>query len=430
MEVAETAFVVRGLGYFRGIEDLENVPVRVRTTGTPVLLRDIATVSLGPELRRGVLELNGEGEAVGGIVVMRLGENALSTIQRIKERLKELQAGLPEGVEVVPVYDRSTLIENAIDTLKRKLTEEMIVVALVCLVFLLHMRSAFVALFTLPVGILMSFIVMHWMGLNANIMSLGGIAIAVGVMVDASVVMVENAHRHLRRSRESGEQVPHDVIMLRAATEVVPALFFSLLIITLSFLPIFALQAQEGRLFRPLAYTKTFAMAAAAILAITVIPVLMTVFIRGRIRPETSNPINRFFLWIYRPFLEICLHFPKTVILVAVMVLGGGPGVQVICPAHTFFATAGSIARLGAVPVFVDIDPVTYNMDPHRVRTVAQRCTRLRAIMPVHLFGQSADMEAFVGLGEEFGVPIIEDAAQALGSRDRQGHTLRRSRRQ
>ena len=320
VEMAETEFMVRGLGYFRGIEDLENVPVRVSTTGTPVLLRDIATVSLGPELRRGVLELNGEGEAVGGIVVMRLGENALSTIERIKERLKELQAGLPEGVEVVPVYDRSTLIENAIDTLKRKLTEEMIVVALVCLVFLLHMRSAFVALFTLPMGILMSFIVMHWMGLNANIMSLGGIAIAVGVMVDASVVMVENAHRHLRRSREQGEQVSRDVIMLRAAKEVGPALFFSLLIITLSFLPIFALQAQEGRLFRPLAYTKTFAMAAAAILAITVIPVLMTVFIRGRIRPETSNPVNRFFLWIYRPFLEICLHFPKTVILVAVLV--------------------------------------------------------------------------------------------------------------
>ncbi len=320
VEMAETEFMVRGLGYFRGIEDLESVPVRVSTTGTPVLVRDIATVSLGPELRRGVLELNGEGEAVGGIVVMRLGENALRTIERIKERLKELQAGLPEGVEVVPVYDRSTLIENAIDTLKTKLTEEMIVVALVCLVFLLHVRSAFVALFTLPVGILMSFIVMDWMGLNANIMSLGGIAIAVGVMVDASVVMVENAHRHLRRSREQGEQVSRDVIMLRAAKEVGPALFFSLLIITLSFLPIFALQAQEGRLFRPLAYTKTFAMAAASILAITVIPVLMTVFIRGRIRPETSNPVNRFFLWIYRPFLEICLHFPRTVILVAVLV--------------------------------------------------------------------------------------------------------------
>ncbi len=320
VEMAETEFMVRGLGYFKNLEDVENVPVGVSATGTPVLIKDIAEVGLGPELRRGLVELNGEGEVVGGIVVMRLGENALTTIARIKNKLEQLKAGLPDGVEIVPVYDRSTLIERAIDVLQRKLTEELIVVALVCMVFLLHFRSAFVAIVTLPVGILMSFLVMYWLGINANIMSLGGIAIAIGVMVDASVVMVENAHKHLERARESGESIDRDAVIIRAAKEVGPALFFSLLIITLSFLPVFTLQAQEGRLFRPLAYTKTFAMAAAAILAITFIPVLMALLIRGRIRPENKNPISRFFIWAYRPFIHFVLRFPKTVILAALLV--------------------------------------------------------------------------------------------------------------
>ncbi len=320
VEMAETEFMVRGLGYFEDLEDIENVPVGVSATGTPVLIRDIAVVSLGPELRRGLVELDGEGEVVGGIVVMRLGENALATIARIKDKLDELKAGLPEGVEIVPVYDRSTLIEKAISVLKKKLTAELLVVALVCIVFLLHFRSAFVAVFTLPVGILMSFLVMYFLDINANIMSLGGIAIAIGVMVDASVVMVENAHKHLERAREDGKPFDHDTVIIAAAKEVGPALFYSLVIITLSFLPVFTLQAQEGRLFRPLAFTKTFAMGSAAILAITIIPVLMALLVRGKIRPENKNPISRFFIWAYRPFIHFVLRFPKTVILAAVLV--------------------------------------------------------------------------------------------------------------
>ena len=320
VEMAETEFMVRGLGYFKNLLDVEHVPVGVDPQGTPILIKDVATVSLGPELRRGLVELNGEGEVVGGIIVMRLGENALATIHRVKEKLAELRSGLPEGVEIVPVYDRSSLILRAIDTLKRKLTEEMLVVALVCALFLLHARSAFVAIFTLPVGILVSFAVMYAMGMNANIMSLGGIAIAIGVMVDASVVMVENAHKHLERI-PPGQTVDRDRIMGDAAKEVGPALFFSLLIITLSFLPVFTLQAQEGRLFSPLAYTKTFAMAAASVLAITTIPVLMCFFVRGKIRHENANPISRFFIWLYHPFIHFVLRFPKTVILVAVLVM-------------------------------------------------------------------------------------------------------------
>jgi Cu(I)/Ag(I) efflux system membrane protein CusA/SilA len=320
IEMAETEFMVRGLGYFEQLADVENVPVGVSATGTPVLIKDIAEVGLGPELRRGLVELNGEGEVVGGIVVMRLGENALTTIARVKDKLDELKAGLPEGVEIVTVYDRSTLIEKAISVLQRKLTEELLVVALVCIIFLLHFRSAFVAVFSLPVGILVSFLVMYFLGINANIMSLGGIAIAIGVMVDASVVMVENAHKHLERARADGKPVDRDAVIITAAKEVGPALFYSLVIITLSFLPVFALQAQEGRLFRPLAYTKTFAMAAAAILAITVIPVLMALLVRGSIRPEHKNPISRFFIWAYHPFIHFVLRFPKTVILAAILV--------------------------------------------------------------------------------------------------------------
>jgi Cu(I)/Ag(I) efflux system membrane protein CusA/SilA len=320
VEMSETEFMVRGLGYFKNLADVENVPVSVSATGTPVLIKDVAEVSLGPELRRGLVELNGEGEVVGGIVIMRLGENALKTIARVKEKIDQLKSGLPEGVEIVPVYDRSTLITRAVSVLKRKLTEEMIVVALVCAIFLLHFRSAFVAIFTLPVGILVSFLVMYFLEINANIMSLGGIAIAIGVMVDASVVMVENAHKHLEKARSSGEPFDHDAVIIQAAKEVGPALFYSLLIITLSFLPVFTLQAQEGRLFRPLAFTKTFAMAAAAILAITIIPVLMSMLVRGRIRPEERNPLSRLFIWAYQPFIHFVLRFRKTVILLAAAV--------------------------------------------------------------------------------------------------------------
>ncbi len=320
LEMAETEFMIRGLGYFRSVEDVKNVPVAVSATGTPVLIKDIAEVGLGPELRRGLVELDGEGEVVGGIVVMRLGENAMATIDRVKAKLRELESGLPSGVEIVSVYDRSTLIGNAIDVLKRKISEEMLVVAIICVLFLLHIRSAFVAIVTLPLGILVSFVVMYSLGINANIMSLGGIAIAIGVMVDASVVMVENAHKHLERARASGRPFSHDRVIVEAATEVGPALFYSLVIITLSFLPVFTLQAQEGRLFRPLALTKTFAMAAAAVLAISVIPVLMTFFVRGRIRSEKRNPLSRILIWAYGPFIQFVLRFPKTVILVAVMI--------------------------------------------------------------------------------------------------------------
>ncbi len=323
IEMSEVEYMVRGLGYIKSKEDLDKVPVAVSSSGTPVLLRDVADVSLGPELRRGLVDLNGEGEVAGGIIVMRLGENALATIDRVKEKLEAIKSGLPEGVKIVPVYDRSTLILSAIDTLKRKLTEEMIVVALVCIVFLLHFRSAFVSIFTLPTGILVSFIIMYLLDINANIMSLGGIAIAIGVMVDASVVMVENAHKHLERAQK-GEGPPksHDEIMIEAAKEVGPALFFSLVIITLSFLPVFTLQAQEGRLFRSLAFTKTFAMAGSAVLAITIIPVLMTFFVRGKIPTEQKNPLSRFFIWAYHPLIEFVLRFPKTVILIAVLTTG------------------------------------------------------------------------------------------------------------
>ncbi|VFQ44058.1 efflux RND transporter permease subunit [Desulfoluna butyratoxydans] len=279
VEMAETEFMVRGLGYLSSVEDLEKISLGVDEKGTPILLKHVARVKIGPELRRGVLEWNGEGEVVGGIVVMRYGENALATIERVKTRLKELEAGLPEGVTIEMGYDRSGLIERAVSTLRVKLVEEMSVVALICVIFLLHFRSAFVAIFTLPVGILISFTVMYALGINANIMSLGGIAIAIGVMVDASVVLVENAHKHMERS---GGTRSHRQIIIDASREVGPALFYSLLIITVSFLPVFTLEEQSGRMFRPLAYTKTFAMAASSVLAVTVIPVLMTFFIREK----------------------------------------------------------------------------------------------------------------------------------------------------
>jgi Cu(I)/Ag(I) efflux system membrane protein CusA/SilA len=284
VEMSETEYMVRGLGYIKSVRDIEEIPLGVDKTGTPILVRDVANVHLGPELRRGLTELDGQGEVVGGIVVMRYGENALATIQRVKEKLKSLKAGLPPGVEIVPVYDRSGLIERAVHTLNQKLVEESIVVALVCMLFLLHFRSAFVAIFTLPLGILMAFIVMRFQGLNANIMSLGGIAIAIGAMIDAAIVMIENAHKHLERHGETGS---HWDIIATSAKQVGPALFFSLLIITFSFLPIFTLQAQEGRLFRPLAFTKTYSMAAAALLSVTIVPVMMGYFIRTTLLPRT-----------------------------------------------------------------------------------------------------------------------------------------------
>ena len=318
VEMAETEFMVRGRGYLESIEDLEQVAVGTDGRGTPVLLRDIANIHAGPELRRGLTDLNGEGEVAAGVVVMRYGENALEVIHNVKARLQELQAGLPAGVEVVEVYDRSGLIERAVENLLRKLLEEIAIVALVCLLFLFHVRSALVAVLTLPLGILVSFIIMYHQGLNANIMSLGGIAIAIGAMVDAAVVMVENAHKHLER--HAGRK-PRAEILIDAAVEVGPPLFFSLLIITVSFLPVFSLQAQEGRLFSPLAFTKTYAMAGAALLAITVIPLFMVWFIRGRVVAERRSPLNRLLLWAYAPVIGLALRHKSLVILAAAAVL-------------------------------------------------------------------------------------------------------------
>ena len=318
VEMSETEFMVRGLGYIKSIEDIKNIPLGVDANGTPILIKNVADVHLGPELRRGLADWNGEGETVGGVIVMRFGENALKTIHAVKEKLKELKKGLPEGVTVKTAYDRSSLIERAIDNLKDKLLEESIVVALVTIIFLLHFRSAFVAIFTLPMGILMAFLVMYFQGLNANIMSLSGIAIAIGAMVDAAIVMIENAHKHIERD---GGKKEHWRIIIDSSKEVGPALFYSLLIITLSFLPVFTLQAQEGRLFKPLAFTKTYAMAASALLAITVVPVLMGYFIRGKIMPETKNPINRFLIFLYRPIIHLVLRFKWTTIIIALLIL-------------------------------------------------------------------------------------------------------------
>ncbi len=319
VELSEREFMVRGPGYISSTQDIEAIAVGVDTQGTPVRVGDVATVQVGPELRRGLAEWNGTGETVGGIVVMRYGENALGVIERVTKRLEELKDGLPQGVAVHTAYDRSGLILRAVDNLQVKLIEECAIVALVCLLFLLHVRSAFVAIVTLPLGILISFVVMHFQGINANIMSLGGIAIAIGVMVDAAVVMVENTHKHIERD---GGKKEHWAIVLDAAKEVGPSLFYSLLIVTLSFLPVFTLQAQEGRLFKPLAFTKTWAMAAAALLAITIVPVLMGYLVRGRILPETRNPINRFLLWCYRPVITWVLRNKAVVTGASLLILG------------------------------------------------------------------------------------------------------------
>tara|TARA_R110002074_G_scaffold27774_3_gene80423 strand:- start:6578 stop:9709 length:3132 start_codon:yes stop_codon:yes gene_type:complete len=322
IEMAEAEYMLRATGYIQSVEDLETIPLGVNDNGTPLLLRDVAEIGTGPQMRRGIAELNGEGEVVGGIVVMRFGENAQNVINGVKAKLEELKKGLPEGVEIVPVYDRSALIERAVENLGFKLLEEFGVVALVCVIFLFHVRSSLVAILSLPVGILMAFIVMHAQGLNANIMSLGGIAIAIGAMIDGAIVMIENMHKHMERTPLTNEN--RWKIVAESAAEVGPALFFSLLIITVSFMPVFTLEAQEGRMFSPLAFTKTYAMAASAILAITLVPVLMGYFIRGKILPEHKNPVNRLLTAVYMPTLKTVLHYPKVTLLVAVMLLGVG----------------------------------------------------------------------------------------------------------
>lgn len=319
VEMAEAEYMVRASGYIQSEQDLGNIPLGVNNNGTPILLKDVADIGLGPQMRRGVADLNGEGETVGGIVVMRFGENAQKTIDAVKAKLEQLKLGLPEGVEVVTVYDRSGLIERAVKNLWLKLFEEFVVVALVCMAFLFHMRSSLVAIISLPVGILTAFIIMHLQGINANIMSLGGIAIAIGAMIDGAIVMIENMHKHLEKT-EVTEENRWDIVADSAA-EIGPALFFSLLIITVSFVPVFTLEAQEGRMFSPLAFTKTYAMGAAALLSITLVPVLMGYFIRGKILPEHKNPINRFLIGTYVPVLKQVLRFPKTVLLLAILVL-------------------------------------------------------------------------------------------------------------
>jgi len=319
VEMAEAEYMVRASGYLQSVTDLESIPLGVNSNGTPLLLKDVADIALGPQMRRGIAELNGEGETVGGIVIMRFGENARRTIDQVKARLDELRRSLPEGVEIVPVYDRSGLIERAVNNLWEKLAEELFLVALVCVAFLFHVRSSLVAIISLPVGILAAFIVMYLQGLNANIMSLGGIAIAIGTMVDGAIVLIENMHKHMERTPVTAQN--RWQVVATSAAEVGPALFFSLLIITASFIPVFTLQAQEGRMFSPLAYTKTYAMAAAAILCVTLVPVLMGYFIRGRILPEQRNPLNRALVGAYMPLLQKVLHYPKTTLLVAALVL-------------------------------------------------------------------------------------------------------------
>ena len=337
VEMAETEYMVRAGGYLKSLDDFRAIPLRATAGGTPVQLGDVAFIQVGPEMRRGIAELNGEGEVAGGVIVLRSGENARTTIEAVKAKLAELKTSLPEGVEVVTTYDRSELIDRAVENLTEKLLEEFVVVALVCVVFLWHLRSALVAIISLPLGILIAFIIMRYQGVNANIMSLGGIAIAIGAMVDAAVVMIENAHKKIEHwerdhpgERLQGEE--HWKVITDAAVEVGPALFFSLLIITLSFVPIFTLQAQEGRLFSPLAFTKTYAMAGAAALAVTLIPVLMGYWIRGRIPSETANPLNRFLIRVYEPAIHWVMRRPRTTLVIAAL---------------AFATTAWPITRLG-----------------------------------------------------------------------------------
>ncbi|MDR2353727.1 MAG: CusA/CzcA family heavy metal efflux RND transporter [Deltaproteobacteria bacterium] len=326
IETAGAEYMVRATGYLKNLSDFQNILIKSSETGSPVFLSAVADITLGPYMRRGIAELNGEGEVAGGIVLMRNGENARKVIQGVKERLNSLTGSLPQGVEIITVYDRSKLINNAISHLTSKLTEEFIVVALTCVIFLLHFRSALVSIITLPLGLLISFIIMYFQGVTANIMSLGGLAIAIGTMVDASIVMVENTHKKIERFRNSQIEITREIhwkLITEASIEVGPAIFVSLLVITLSFLPVFSLQGQEGRLFSPLAFTKTYAMAGAAFLSITLIPVLMGYLIRGRVPQENQNPINRFLLWLYRPLLKIALKKPLLTILGAILVVLG-----------------------------------------------------------------------------------------------------------
>ena len=318
IEMAEAEYMVSASGYIQSIQDLSLIPLGINNKGTPLLLRDVADIRLGPQMRRGIAELNGEGEVAGGVVVMRFGENAQQTISGVKQKLAALKASLPEGVEIVTVYDRSDLITRAVDNLWSKLGEELLIVALVCAAFLFHIRSSIVAVISLPIGILVSFIIMYWQGVNANIMSLGGIAIAIGAMTDGAIVMIENMHKHIEKTPLTDEN--RWQIVAKSASEVGPALFFSLLIITVSFLPVFILEAQEGRMFAPLAYTKTYAMAASAGLAITLVPVLMGYFIRGKIVSEKKNPLSRLLVAIYLPVLRVVLHHPKTTVLATLFI--------------------------------------------------------------------------------------------------------------
>lgn len=382
IEAGETEYMVRGVGYLESLDDLRRISLGATASGAPIYLADVAEVGIGPEIRRGLAEWNGQGEAVGAIVVMRFGENAHQVIERVKVRLAELTDGLPPGVGIRVAYDRSALIERAIDTLREKLVEEIVVVALVCAVFLLHLRSAFVAMFTLPLGVLMSVTAMSWMGINANIMSLGGIAIAIGVMVDASVVMVENAHKHLERD---GGRRPHAEIMSAAAREVGPALFYSLVIITVSFLPVFGLTQESGRLFRPLAYTKTFAMAFSSILAVTVIPVLMTIFIRGRIPGQDRNPLARALMRVYRPVIEAVLRNRVATLSVAAAV--------VVATAVPLFGVGAATGR---------VTPTLERWQEPGSATPLRRIGRLGAT----LIGWADS--TFPGLGSEFMPPLDE----------------------
>jgi Cu(I)/Ag(I) efflux system membrane protein CusA/SilA len=377
VEMAEAEYMVRASGYIQGRDDLANIPLGLNVNGTPILLKDVADIDVGPQMRRGIAELNGEGETVGGIVVMRFGENAQKTIAGVKAKLETLKAGLPEGVEVVTVYDRSGLIERAVENLWHKLLEEFIVVALVCVVFLFHIRSSLVAIVSLPVGILVAFIVMHAQGLNANIMSLGGIAIAIGAMIDGAIVMIENMHKHMERLVLQGKALTNEnrwQVVEESAAEVGPALFFSLLIITVSFVPVFTLEAQEGRMFSPLAFTKTYAMAASAALAVTLVPVLMGYFIRGKVLPEHKNPLNRALIGVYMPALKTVLNYPKSTLVLALVitVIGFWP-----------------VSQIGSefIPPFDEGDlmymPTTYpGLSIGKAREILQQTDKLIATVP------------------------------------------------
>ncbi|MEO6855503.1 MAG: efflux RND transporter permease subunit [Rhodoferax sp.] len=386
VELAEAEYMVRSRGYLQSLDDFRSIPLAVSGT-TPVLLRDVATVQIGPEMRRGIAELDGEGEVAGGVVVMRSGKNARSTIEAVKAKLEALKPGLPAGVEVVPTYDRSLLIDRAVDNLQTKLLEEFLVVALVCAIFLFHLRSALVAVVALPIGILAAFSVMHWQGVNANIMSLGGIAISIGAMVDGAIVMVENVHKHLEAFEAQHGRMPNPAerwqLVAAASVEVGPALFFSLLVIALSFVPVFSLEAQEGRLFSPLAFTKTYAMAAAAGLSVTLVPVLMGYLIRGHIPHEAANPVNRFLMAAYRPALEAVLRFPKATLAIAAVLLA---------------LTAIPVLRLGGefMPALDEGDLLYMpsalpGLSVSKAATLLQQTDRLIKTVPevAHVFGKA-----------------------------------------